>query len=105
MEEQLLWNSLNDQDREETEAMSYRKNETIGDTMNREKEDNATRMFSQNMNGMNLENNGGDCKDLCEEMVGCQVELICIQEHKNDHKNEKVQEIIREAVRKHFDHK
>jgi exonuclease III len=66
-----------------------------------EKSHNLTRIYSQNVNGIQLEDDGGQFKEICTIHQEVQADITCIQEHNLDTTQYKVTKIIRETAQKH----
>jgi hypothetical protein len=72
-----------------------------GDIMH-EKPHNVTRVYSQNVNGIKLDEDGGRFKEICMIHQEVQADILCIQEHNLDTTEYKVTKIVRETAHRHW---
>jgi hypothetical protein len=77
------------------------RNHPWGDILE-EKPINITRIYSQNVNGLKLEKDGGQFTEICKIHQEVQADIICIQEHNLDTTQYKVQQIIHQTTQKHW---
>lgn len=61
-----------------------------------------TRIYSQNVNGIRLDKDGGQFQELCKIHQEVQADILCIQEHNLDTTQYQVQQIIHQTTRKHW---
>jgi exonuclease III len=61
-----------------------RENNPWGDQIITEKPAEITRIYSQNVNGLRFEKDGGQFKELCSINQEVQADILCIQEHNLD---------------------
>ena len=80
---------------------AMKKNTTWGDTLDK-KSTETTRIYSQNVNGIRLEKDGGQFRELCAIHQEIQADILCIQEHNLDTTQYQVQQIIHQTTRKHW---
>ena len=77
------------------------RNHPWGDILE-EKPITITRIYSQNVNGLKLEKDGGQFTEICKIHQEVQADIICIQEHNLDTTQYKVQQIIHQTTQKHW---
>jgi hypothetical protein len=78
-----------------------KQNTPWGDTLGAKSTD-ITRIYSQNVNGIRLDKDGGQYKELCTIHQEVQADILCIQEHNLDTTQYQVQQIIHQTTRKHW---
>jgi hypothetical protein len=65
-----------------TQANTIRNN-PWGDRL-QQKDDNITRMYVQNVNGIKIQNDGGQMQEICSTTKEVQADIVCLQEHNLD---------------------
>ena len=80
---------------------NQRQNQPWGDALG-EKEDNTTRVYALNLNGISLDRRGGQFNDLCGIAREIQADVICCQEHNVDTSQPVVRSILYDTLRQHW---
>jgi hypothetical protein len=78
-----------------------RANEPWGDTLTA-KPDNITKINGLNVNGLKLDQRGGQLDELCQVINEVQANVFCGQEHNLDSDNTQVHQILYQATRHHW---
>ena len=76
-------------------------NKPWGDILT-EKPDGVTRLFSLNVNGLSLDQRGGQFDELCQLTKEVQADILCCQEHNLDTTQSTVRRILYETTRQHW---
>ena len=76
-------------------------NTAWGDTIGAKPTD-VTRIYSQNVNGIRLEKDGGQFKEICHIHQEVQADIFCIQEHNLDTNQYQVKQIMHQTTRRHW---
>jgi hypothetical protein len=76
-------------------------NQPWGDIV-QEKKPFTTRIYSQNVNGLQYQKDGGQYVELCRVAKEVQADVLCIQEHNLDTTQHQVQHTLHQATRKHW---
>ena len=80
---------------------NQRENAPWGDTL-QAKENNTTRVYSLNLNGISLDRRGGQFDTLCSVAKEIQADIICCQEHNVDTSKPIVRSILYDTLRQHW---
>jgi exonuclease III len=80
---------------------NQRANEPWGDPLTA-KPDNITRIYGLNVNGLKLDQQGGQLDELCQVINEVQADVFCGQEHNLDSDNTQVRQILYQATRHHW---
>jgi hypothetical protein len=80
---------------------NMRENVAWGDPL-QEKPANVTRVYAMNVNGMRLDQRGGQLDDLCKVLKEVQADVFCGQEHNLDSDDTKVRQIVHRTTRQHW---
>jgi exonuclease III len=80
---------------------NQKQNTPWGDKL-QEKENNTTRVYSLNLNGISLDRRGGQFEDLCKIAKEIQADIICCQEHNVDTSKPVVRSILYDTMRHHW---
>lgn len=67
-----------------------------------EKSANVTRIYGLNVNGLKLDQLGGQLDELCQFINEVQADVFCGQEHNLDSDNTQVRQILYQTTRKHW---
>jgi exonuclease III len=77
---------------------NQRTNESWGDKL-QEKPPTLTRIYGMNVNGLKLDQQGGQLDVLCKVIDEVQADVFCGQEHNLDSANTQVQQILYHTAR------
>jgi exonuclease III len=80
---------------------NHRQNISWGDLLE-EKNINATRIYSLNVNGLSIDRRGGRFDDLCKVSKEVNADIICCQEHNLDTSKSYVRNILYDTARQHW---
>jgi exonuclease III len=80
---------------------NQRTNDEWGDTLV-EKLDTVTRVYGMNVNGLQLDQRGGQLDVLCKMITEVQADVFCGQEHNLDSDNTQVRQILYHTARQHW---
>jgi hypothetical protein len=78
-----------------------RDNIAWGDPMQQKLEE-LTRIYAMNVNGLRLDQRGGQLDDWCKVLKEVHSDVFCGQEHNSDSDNTKVRQILYRTVRQHW---
>ncbi|KAI2499828.1 hypothetical protein MHU86_14645 [Fragilaria crotonensis] len=67
-----------------------------------EKQENVTRIYSLNLNGLSLDRRGGQFDTLCSIAKELQVDILCGQEHNVDTSQAEVRNILHNTAKQHW---
>ena len=81
---------------------SLRENNPWGDQITTEKPEETTRIYCQNVNGIRLEKDGGQFKELCSIHQEVQADILCIQEHNLDTTQYDVRTTLQQTAKKYW---
>lgn len=90
-------------EQQEEEIRQYRKNEHVGEPMNR-KSAESTRFYCKNVNGLDIDRQGGDITEICTEMQKTETDILLATEPGVCHKHHWIGDIIRKTARKEMKH-
>jgi len=76
----------------------------IGDMLNEDKEDNTTRVYFQNLNGLNWDKHGGIWPMICQSMAAVHADIACFSEVNQDTSKFEIGEKMKTATSLQFDH-
>jgi exonuclease III len=80
---------------------NQRTNDAWGDTL-AEKLDTVTRVYGMNVNGLQLDQRGGQLDVLCKMITEVQADVFCGQEHNLDSDTSQVQQILYHTAHQHW---
>jgi hypothetical protein len=80
---------------------NQRTNASWGDVL-KEKQDHITRIYGMNVNGLSLDQRGGQLDVLCKVIKEVQADVFCGQEHNLDTDNTQVRQILYTTSRHHW---
>ena len=80
---------------------NMRSNITWGDILT-SKAENITRIYALNVNGLTLDNRGGQFDSLCSLAPETQTDIFCCQENNIDTTNTRVKTILHKTMRNHW---
>ena len=83
----------------QTASQQLKDNVTWGDEVT-EKQPQITRIYSQNVNGIRFEKDGGQFNELCKIHQEVQADVLCIQEHNLDTTQHTVKHTIHQVCHK-----
>ena len=76
-------------------------NQPWGDML-QAKPDGATRLFAMNVNGISLDQRGGQFDEICQLTKEVQADILCCQEHNLDITQSQVRSILYDTARQHW---
>ena len=68
----------------------------------KEKDINTLRIYAQNLNGLRIEKDGGQYKEICEMIKEVKADIFCFQEHNLDTTQYTVRNILHNTTNKHW---
>ncbi len=81
---------------------NQRSNDPWGDPTLHEKPDTVTRIYGMNVNGLRLDNRGGQLDVLCKVIKETQADVFCGQEHNLESNSTQARQIIYTTTRQHW---
>jgi exonuclease III len=82
-------------------AQNLKTNNPWGDIL-APKEENVTRIYALNVNGLSLDKRGGQFDTLCIVAKETQADILCCQEHNIDTTQAEVKRIIHQTTKQHW---
>ena len=79
-------------------------NEAHGDILAEIPSENTTRIYVQNLNGLNWDQHGGKWQYICEVMEGLQVDIACFSETNTDTNRYSIRKTMERICQLHFPH-
>ncbi|KAI2491614.1 hypothetical protein MHU86_22931 [Fragilaria crotonensis] len=83
-------------------VQNQKENKHWGDVLT-EKTEGVTRIYSQNVNGINLDRRGGKFNAICELLREIQGDIFCGQEHNLDTSQANVRQTLYDTTRQHWE--
>ena len=71
-------------------------NTFVGDILNENKPENITRIYTQNLNGIKWDKDGGNWPFICESMAAIHADISCFTEINLDANNNKIHSKMRQ---------
>ena len=76
----------------------------IGDILNEDKEENTTRVYFQNLNGLKWDKHGGIWPMICQSMAAIHADIACFSEVNQDTSKFEIREKMKTVASLQFDH-
>jgi hypothetical protein len=89
-------------DLEMTHISTIEGNDFFGDPMEEDVNDDRTRIYIQNLNGINWDKNGGKWPYICDMLTTIQADIGCFSEINTDVNNYAVRQQMESICRRHF---
>lgn len=81
---------------------NLRHNHNWGDTLADKRNDYVIRIYAQNVNGIRIDQDGGQYNEICKILTEVKADIFCFQEHNLDTTQYKVKNILHETTNKHW---
>jgi hypothetical protein len=81
---------------------NLRRNQSWGDSLTDKTHDYVIRIYAQNINGMRINKDGGQYKEICKIITEVKADIFCFQEHNLDTTQYEVKNILHETTNKQW---